>query len=477
MNYSPIINHFHRVGPGLFREASGCLRHPFIVPGAQYGAELWDWDAYWTTLGLLELARATGDTALRDEAIRHGEGSLLNFFEHQAPSGAIPIMMRADNPDVFGCTKKQGPERNQAKPVFGQFVLALEDARHRGAGVPPASGVARASLPVSVASPRTAGVPPAGLGNAGGTPAEHGLEARATPESWAGCPCHVAGVWQKKPAPLPIIAIPALDRFYAYWESRYRHAGTGLLVWGSDVAIGVDNDPTTYARPHFSSANLLLNCLYHADLEAAATLAERIGENTLATRWRARAAEIAHAIRTHCWDERDAFFYTLDVQCADHRATLIPWAKPGAPLAWPALPIRIQMFTGFLPLWRGIATPAQAELLRRHASNPDTFAAPAGIRSLSRREPMFSLAVSSNPSNWNGPVWILSNYLVWQGLLRYGFTTEADELASRTLRLLEADIAAHNATHEYYDPDTGRPIMNKGFISWNLLACAMLAKE
>ncbi len=87
---------------------------------------------------------------------------------------------------------------------------------------------------------------------------------------------------------------------------------------------------------------------------------------------------------------------------------------------------------------------------------------------------MFSLAVSSNPSNWNGPVWILSNYLVWQGLLRYGFTDEAGALADKTLDLLAADIATHGATHEYYDPDTGRPIMNKGFISWNLLACAML---
>jgi putative isomerase len=415
---------------------------------------------------------------------------LLDFFEHQATSGAIPIMMRADNPDVFDCTENQGPERNHAKPVFGQLALALEDARQSGADFfrqSPATGEAAGSggtgfQPVGVASPfrRDAGVPPASVASPlrSGTGVSPASVASPLRSGTGFQPVRIASPHDIQPSGLQPFSlsrtIPALDRFYAYWESRYRHAGTGLLVWGSDVAIGVDNDPTTYARPPFSSANLLLNCLYHADLEAAATLAERIGKNTLAARWRARADEIAHAIRTHCWDERDAFFYTLDVQCADHRATLIPWAKPGAPLAWSALPMRIQMFTGFLPLWRGVATPAQAEALRRHATNPDTFAASAGIRSLSRREPMFNLAVSSNPSNWNGPVWILSNYLVWQGLLRYGFTTEASELASRTLRLLEADIAAHDATHEYYDPDTGRPVMNKGFISWNLLACAML---
>ena len=45
-------------------------------------------------------------------------------------------------------------------------------------------------------------------------------------------------------------------------------SSTGLLVWGDDVAIGNDNDPTTFGRPFFSSANLLLNCLFHQDLTA-----------------------------------------------------------------------------------------------------------------------------------------------------------------------------------------------------------------
>jgi hypothetical protein len=39
-------------------------------------------------------------------------------------------------------------------------------------------------------------------------------------------------------------------------------------VWGDDVAIGDDNDPTTFGRPFFSSANLLLNCLFYQDLLA-----------------------------------------------------------------------------------------------------------------------------------------------------------------------------------------------------------------
>ena len=50
-------------------------------------------------------------------------------------------------------------------------------------------------------------------------------------------------------------------RFYDAWTA-HNISSIGLLVWGDDVAIGDDNDPTTFGRPFFSSANLLLNCLY-----------------------------------------------------------------------------------------------------------------------------------------------------------------------------------------------------------------------
>ena len=409
----PLLKHLCAAAPGLFREPAGLLHHPFIVPGAAYSHELWDWDSYWTTLGILDLSRASGDAALHARALRYGHGSLRNFIEHQHPCGGMPIMMRSDNADVFGCFNDEGLERNQAKPVFGQFALALAEA-------------------------------------------ETGADARRE---------------------IAALALPALDRFYAYWGSRYLHAPTGLLVWGSDVGIGVDNDPSTYGRPHFSSANLLLNCLFYADLVAAASLAERFGGTpahaALAPRWRARAEALAESIRTHCWDARDGCFYSLDVQCVDDRAKLIAWAAPGMPLTWSALPLRIRSFTSFLPLWCGIATAEQAELMRRQAIDPVTFGAAHGVRSLARNETLFSLAPSCNPSNWLGPIWILANYLVWRGLARYGFAEEAATLAAQTVALLEADIEAHGATHEYYDPETGRPLMNKGFLSWNLLAAAM----
>lgn len=390
--------------PGVLRKGTGTLKHDFLVPGAIYGAEQWDWDSYWMVRGMLALANHLDDDDLRRSVVRHGQGCLYNVFEHQGSNGALPIMMRADNPDVFGCLDPEGPEVNQAKPIFGQFAKLIS-------------------------------------GQIGDT------------------------AWFE---PL----LEGLDRFYKRWKNHYG-SQIGLLAWGSDVGIGIDNDPAAYGRPGFSCASLLLNCLYIQDLEDAADVAAAAGRNDLAAAWRKEALDSSEALVEIAWDPRDGFFYSHDLLCEDHRQRLIPWAEPGMAMSWKSLPIRIQGVAGFLPLWCGVAQQPQAQSLFRHIHNPDTFLAAHGIRTLSRREPMYSLAASGNPSNWLGPVWILSNYFVWYGLRRYGWKTEADRLTRKTLNLLQNNLKAHGALHEYYHPDTGEPLMNKGFFSWNFLVCEM----
>ena len=86
---------------------------------------------------------------------------------------------------------------------------------------------------------------------------------------------------------------------------------------------------------------------------------------------------------------------------------------------------------------------------------------------------MFNLEATNNPSNWLGPIWLVANYCVFKGMLDYGFTEEAKELCEKSVRLLERDIEKTGSMHEYYDPFTGEPVMNGGFINWNALALNM----
>ena len=265
-----------------------------------------------------------------------------------------------------------------------------------------------------------------------------------------------------------------LLRFYAAWFSGNQSA-IGLLVWGNDVAIGNDNDPTTFGRPFFSSANLLLNCLFHEDLKAAAELARRLKRPDDQQRLSAQASTLGEQIQRYCWDPRDQFYYTVDVQCVDKRRELIHGVKPGMDMSWHCLPLRVQTFTGFLPMWCGLATPDQAKMLvQANYLADDRFRGTWGVRSLSSRESMYSMDFSSNPSNWLGPVWIIVNYFVWKGLKDYGFHDEAGALADKTMRLLSTDLAVNGSLNEYYHPDTGKALSHKGFMDWNLLVLEMM---
>jgi putative isomerase len=265
-----------------------------------------------------------------------------------------------------------------------------------------------------------------------------------------------------------------LLRFYASWVSGNQSA-IGLLVWGNDVAIGNDNDPTTFGRPFFSSANLLLNCLFYEDLKAAAELAVRLKRPDDQQRLNAQASTLGGQIQKYCWDPRDQFYYTVDVQCVDRRRELIPGVKPGMDMSWHCLPLRIQTFTGFLPLWCGLATPDQAKaLVQTNYLADDRFRGNFGVRSLSSKESMYCMDFSSNPSNWLGPVWIIVNYFVWKGLKNYGFNDDAGKLADKTLRLLSTDLAKNGSLNEYYHPDTGTALSHKGFMDWNLLVLEMM---
>jgi putative isomerase len=267
----------------------------------------------------------------------------------------------------------------------------------------------------------------------------------------------------------------SLLRFYDSWILG-NMTGTGLLVWGDDVSIGNDNDPTTFGRPFFSSANLLLNTFFYQDLRAAVSLGQRLGRPVAELDLlNARADALGKAIQEHCWDARDGFYYTVDVQCQDRRSELLPGVPQGMAMSWSTIPLRLQVFTGFLPLWCGLASKEQAAtMMRRNYFADDRFRANFGVRSLSNLESMYSMAFSGNPSNWLGPVWIIVNYLTWKGLTAYGYDDAADELADKTVRLLTAGLQKDGSLNEYYHPDSGAPLSHKGFMDWNLLVLEMI---
>ena len=267
--------------------------------------------------------------------------------------------------------------------------------------------------------------------------------------------------------------IEVLGRFLERYLESHIHAETGLAYWQSDFAIGVDNDPSVFYRPDKSTASIYLGSLLYRELLAYGYLLEELGRVADANVWRGRAQDLADAMIEHCWDERDGTFYSVDL--ALRPIDDEDWLHKGAPRTWSSLLLRVDSWSSFLPLWAGFATREQAHRMVERVRDPRTFGAAYGIRSLSRLEKMFNLRATNNPSNWLGPVWGISNYLVFRGLVKYGFDEDARTLAEQTVKLFGQDLDTNGSLHEYYNPDNGQPIMTKGFQNWNFLVLQMIA--
>ncbi|MEN0024955.1 MAG: trehalase family glycosidase, partial [Microbacterium sp.] len=219
--------------------------------------------------------------------------------------------------------------------------------------------------------------------------------------------------------------------------------------------------------------SIYLNSLLYRELLAFGSLLEDLDRLPEANRWRGRAQDLADAVNTHLWDERDGTYYSADLLFRE--VDTEDWLHAGAPRSWSSLLLRVDNWSSFLPMWAGIASQEQAERMRERLQDRRTFRANYGVRTLSRLEKPYNLRASNNPSNWLGPVWGISNYLVFRGLDKYGFAEDARELVEQTVEMFGRDLAATGCLHEFYNPDTGEAIMTRNFQNWNFLVLNMIA--
>ena len=265
-----------------------------------------------------------------------------------------------------------------------------------------------------------------------------------------------------------------LQYYINNYLNHHRHKATGLFYWQTDKMIGVDNDPCTFYRPDGSSASIYLNCLMVKELEAMAYLAGTLGLGDVASCYRKECTKLVEAIREHCYDPRDGFFYSVDINLREVDFSKGEFYHKGMPRHWDCIIQRIDVWSGFMALWAGAATREQAERTVQRYRDTNSFSCAAGVRTLSPQEKMYRVIGSNNPSCWLGPVWIIANYLTFRGLVRYGYLEDAKVLCEKTIYLLGKDIQANGVMHEYYSPEDGMPIINPGFQNWNMLVLNMI---
>ena len=83
----------------LMRDPMQRLKYPFIVPGAIYPYQLWDWDSWLTNIAIRQII-ADNNGAGNKEFLECEKGCILNFLEYTEEDGKMPIVVDGAN-EVF----------------------------------------------------------------------------------------------------------------------------------------------------------------------------------------------------------------------------------------------------------------------------------------------------------------------------------------------------------------------------------------
>src|SRR6185369_3123072 len=172
-----------------------------------------------------------------------------------------------------------------------------------------------------------------------------------------------------------------------------------------------------YGAETHDYAPVCLNPLLYKVERDLATIAEILGLKTDITDWSDAADRRKQAINRTMWDGR---LYS-DYRFTDNSLVLYPFASTFYPLAF------------------GIAEKAQADALVTHL---DLFARPGGIQT--------STALTG--LQWDAPYgWAPLQMIAIDGLRRYGYQKQADQLAKSWLSLIIDSFRNEGMIHEKYD--------------------------
>ena len=236
-------------------------------------------------------------------------------------------------------------------------------------------------------------------------------------------------------------APPRWDTFLGL-DKYIPEAGRTARIKMVEELIRYDYDPIALAEHDwFHVESLEINAIRAADMEAMAKIAQTLGKSAESAGWLGRAEAVRNGFRSKMIVDDLPY----DLVGLDEKPIL--QANAGQ----------------FVTLFGGLPTHDQAERL---------------IYQLQKASFWTSFPITNTPTDspdfspehyWRGNVWPCLNWLIYQGLRRYGYDDLADQLASRSFALLE-----QSGFWEYYHPETGQGLGGHSF-SWAAVILDMVA--
>ncbi|NLH53877.1 MAG: hypothetical protein GX459_13630, partial [Bacteroidales bacterium] len=181
-----------------------------------------------------------------------------------------------------------------------------------------------------------------------------------------------------------------------------------------------------------------LSLMVLKELRSLSSMAALLNLQDEQTRWDSLALTLQHLINERFWDNETEFFYHVDKTTHEFR--------------FMSRDLKHQEIIGFLPLWAGAVDSVKAAVLVKHLTDTTRFWRKYGIPTLSALDDWYSPDVDYC-CKWNGPVWLLWNYMVFDGLRQYGYETIARALAAKMMLAVKTQLAKNHNFWESYSPD------------------------
>lgn len=219
----------------------------------------------------------------------------------------------------------------------------------------------------------------------------------------------------------------------AKWESGMDNAvrfdDTKLLV-NSENAFSMDQESVD------------LNSYLYAEKLYLKKLAEILGIQDDQILFDKEAKKLKKQIRQQFYNKEDGWFYDTSMDGNSF--------------------ISIKGSEGWIPLWAGIASKAEAKNLMKTMMDSANFNTRVPLQTLDASSEKFE----PDGGYWRGPTWIDQSYFGIKGLKKYGFHKEAAQLTKKLIHNAEGVAEKGSAIRENYNPITGEGLEAYNF-SWS----------
>ncbi|MFH6935736.1 MGH1-like glycoside hydrolase domain-containing protein [Flavobacterium sp. FlaQc-30] len=259
---------------------------------------------------------------------------------------------------------------------------------------------------------------------------------------------------------------PKLKLYHNWWYKERDHDQDGLCEFGStdgtliagkwesgmDNAVRFDDSKILKnGEKAFSldQESVDLNSFLYAEKNYLSKMAQVLKLTKESKDWQDASTALKTKIQTQFWDASTGWFYDTTID--------------GKSL------IKIMGCEGYLPIWAEVATPEQTKLMKENMLNPAIFNTFVPLPTLAANHPKFK----PEGGYWRGPIWLDQSYFGINGLEKYGYTNEANQLAHKLIHNADGVLGKGTSIRENYQPLTGKGLEAYNF-SWSAAHYLML---